>query len=167
MKPVSTLIGHAGAVNAIAFSSDGEQVASGGMDRNVHVWNVGRGDVPVETFEGLKAPVRHILFLDGAKHLMAVGQDGHCLVWERTTKVPAMEVVLDQIFLVQVAISSNGQTLAAALSDGMITMYKLSLPGVGAEVPAAPKETDGVPRGKSSDKTKHTKITPAQPLDIT
>src|SRR5229473_2394690 len=42
---VATLEGHAGGVTAIAFSPDGQLLASGSMDHTVRLWNLEPGDL--------------------------------------------------------------------------------------------------------------------------
>lgn len=39
-RPLYTLEAHEGAINAIAFSENGELFASGGVDNHVNVWKI-------------------------------------------------------------------------------------------------------------------------------
>src|SRR5262249_27312890 len=44
-EPARRFQGHRGAVNAVAFRPDGKQLASGGADRMVRLWDVATGEV--------------------------------------------------------------------------------------------------------------------------
>ncbi len=51
---ITTDIGHAGGVAAVAFSPNGEHLASGGFDRRVCIWNVSDRRL-IHTFHGASA----------------------------------------------------------------------------------------------------------------
>ena len=52
-RQVHTLIGHTGEVNTVAFSPDGNRVASGSRDALVKIWNAETG-VLVSSFVGVR-----------------------------------------------------------------------------------------------------------------
>jgi WD40 repeat protein len=89
--------GHHDAVLCVAFSPDGKQVASGGADRAVKVWNVADGAVAEmanRAFKGASHPgwVYALRFADGGKKLLSAGAAprlrGYAAVWDVSTGKP-------------------------------------------------------------------------------
>jgi serine/threonine protein kinase len=164
-KPVNTLVAHESGLSALAYSADGSELATGDIDRNVHVWRLAdKGERPQEVYKGLSAQVRQLLFLEGGKYVMGVGQNGHCIAWDRNNNTPLLEIVLDQVFIVQVAVSPNAEMLAAALSDGTVVLYKITLPRGEQSTKFTLKTTRTDQR--SEEKTKHTKVVPTQKAEM-
>ncbi len=61
--PHRMLIGHAGNITCLAFSTDGSKIVSGGWDSQVFVWDVEDGSVTAE-LTGHSAPVWGVLVYD-------------------------------------------------------------------------------------------------------
>ncbi|KAI0363071.1 WD40 repeat-like protein [Pilatotrama ljubarskyi] len=66
--------GHSDAVTVVAFSPDGERLASGGLDGRVCVWSVGSGKL-LHVFLG-KSSVLSVLWLDSNEYLVCGMEDG-------------------------------------------------------------------------------------------
>ena len=78
-KAIALLTGHNGDINDIAFSPDGQTLASASVDRTIKLWSVAKG-VAICTLPGYRASVHAIAFSpDGA--LLASGS------WDRTIKL--------------------------------------------------------------------------------
>ncbi len=78
----SVLLGHAGQVESVSFSADGDWLASGGRDGQVWVWNLGRGGQGRTLGEG-GGWVQSVSFSADGKWLAAGGVDGNIRVWDR------------------------------------------------------------------------------------
>jgi WD40 repeat protein len=90
--------GHQEAVLSAAFSPDGKQIVSGGMDRTIKVWNVADGNVlreltntTLKPAPGMPAPahpgwVYSVRFLDGGKRIVSAGAAprlrGYLATWD-------------------------------------------------------------------------------------
>lgn len=112
-------------VNSVAFSPDGEILASADGDGTVKVWNSRTGDV-VQMFNTHTDSVVSIAFHPGGKHLAYVGADRQVKVWDLTT---GLEVVIGPCNAIRkfgtahaVVFSHDGRQLAAG-SDGVVSVW--------------------------------------------
>ncbi|KAJ2557293.1 pre-rRNA processing protein [Coemansia sp. RSA 1933] len=72
--------GHSDHILAVAVSSDGKYVATGGRDRRIHVWTVA-DDVHLGTFHQHKDAVTGLVFRRGANHLYSCSADRMVKLW--------------------------------------------------------------------------------------
>ncbi|MDX1687648.1 MAG: hypothetical protein R3248_06665 [Candidatus Promineifilaceae bacterium] len=77
--------GHAGAVNSLALTADGQLLASAGQDGTVHLWNMpgpnATAALPRAKLEGHEGPVRAVRFASGDEILFTAGDDGMIRLW--------------------------------------------------------------------------------------
>jgi len=78
--PEQTLYGHEGPVLSVDLSSDGEFVASGGVDGTVRVWRRGDGD-RLKVFARHQGPVWSVVFAPDGETLLSGGADGLVLTY--------------------------------------------------------------------------------------
>ena len=76
-------------VNSVAFSPDGERLASAGGDGTVKVWNSRTGKVVQTIPDAHTGAVFSVAFHPDGKHLASVGADRRVKVWDLTTDPPA------------------------------------------------------------------------------
>ncbi|MDB9356222.1 protein kinase, partial [Nodularia spumigena CS-587/03] len=67
-KDISTLTGHSDSVNSLAFSRDGQFLASGSDDKTIKLWNVLTGK-DISTLTGHNYSIRSIAFSSDGKIL--------------------------------------------------------------------------------------------------
>ena len=111
--------------NSVAFSSDGERLASAGGDGTVKVWNSRTREV-VQTLIDNRDFVYSVAFHPGGKHLAAAGADRKVRVWDLTTGKPVFECAghagPNYGTAYSVTFSPDGQRLAAG-SDGAVNIW--------------------------------------------
>ncbi len=114
-------------VNSLAFSPDGERLASAGGDGAVKVWNSKTGKV-IQT-----SPTRtptlsfSVAFHPDGKHLASVGADQQVKVWDLTTDQEVFAGPCDAVHNVGTAYAvafspGDGRQLAAG-SDGAVKVW--------------------------------------------
>ncbi len=88
IKPItrasSTLEGHSEAVLSVAFSPDGQKLASGSGDTTVRTWDINT-ECPMHTLEGHKGWVLYVAFSPDGQTLASAGMDHSIYIWDANT----------------------------------------------------------------------------------
>jgi WD40 repeat protein len=116
---------HTGTVNALAFSEDGELVASGGADRSVHVWRAADGSQK-SVFLGHKDQITALAFqphLQGNQAVASGGKDRQVILWDALTSQELFTIRGHQQPITCLAFSPDGLRLATAADDGLIKLW--------------------------------------------
>ena len=70
---------------AVAFSPDGNQMASGSMDTTVRVWDARTGAGNLTPLEGREGPIWALAFSPDGKCIAACSGDNAVCIWDATT----------------------------------------------------------------------------------
>src|SRR5262249_38362847 len=133
--------GHQEAVLSVAFSPDGKQIASGGMDRTIKIWNVADGSVVRELVNpALKAPPGgpapahpgwvYALRWPSADRLVSAGGAprlrGYLAVWDPATgkQTSGRELAVGTVF--SLALSADGARVALGTGGSVRTGPELN-----------------------------------------
>ena len=85
IRPVTrasaTLEGHSEAVLSVAFSPNGEKLASASGDTTVRMWDLNT-ECPLVTCEGHKGWVLFVAFSPDNTTLASAGMDNNILIWD-------------------------------------------------------------------------------------
>jgi WD40 repeat protein/serine/threonine protein kinase len=108
-----TLNAHHWIVMCLAFSPDGQWLASGGQDPDVHLWNARTG-APAGTIRAHAGAVWSLQFTPDGRQLMTSGADHKIKFWNLTTKQP------EASFDGQTAVLSKSGSLMAANESSLL-----------------------------------------------
>ena len=120
--PTKKLSGHFNEVYALAFSSDGDYLASGSRDETVFLWDPRNGRL-LHELKGHTGAVRALAFSRDNRYLASGGADRTCRIWDVATgkEVKAFSTRFGGIR--SLSFSPDGQTLATAGDGGSLYLW--------------------------------------------
>lgn len=122
---VHVLSGHSSWVTSLAFSPDGQLLASGSLDDSIRLWKVAEGEIARVLTGHTKAVNCVAISPDG--HLLVSGSDDRSLrLWQVQTGQVLRVLPGHARDVIAVAISPDGQLLASGSEDRTVRLWKLA-----------------------------------------
>jgi hypothetical protein len=120
-----TLTGHTEIVSSVAFSPDGQTLATGSRSDTVRLWRVSDGTALL-TLTGHTEGVSSVAFSPDGHTLASRSHDGNICLWQVSdgTLLHTLEGHRDGVD--SVAFSPDGQTLASGASDDTVRLWRVS-----------------------------------------
>jgi WD40 repeat protein/serine/threonine protein kinase len=115
-------IEHTGAITSLAFSRDGQILATASMDYSIRLWNFVTRQ-RVATLQGHLNEVWSLAFSPDGQTLISGGKDGEIKLW--TTRRPSKEDTFADVRL-PLGFSRNGQTLAGLTRENTVVFLNLA-----------------------------------------
>ena len=111
-------------VKSVAFSPDGETLASGGGDNVIHLWAIGTGKRKM-TLVGHTHWVFSLAFSPDGKTLASGSVDSDIRLWDPHTGQPKKTLTGHGDWVRSIAFSSDGKTLVSGSDDGSVLLWKI------------------------------------------
>ena len=135
---IKTLRGHTSVVNSIAFSPDGNTIASGSghwmgyestysAGEEVRLWNAHIGEL-LKTLTGHNWVVSSVVFSPDGNLISSGALNGEIRVWDAETGEYLKTLTGHTGGVSSVAFSPDGKTLASGRTDGTILLWDFSSP---------------------------------------
>ena len=118
----ATLEGHTDIVWSVAFSPNGQTLASGSQDRTIRLWDLNNGNLK-RTLTGHRDAVNSIAFSPDGRTLASGSWDGTIRLWNPNNGNLKRTLTGHTDGISSVAFSPDGQTLASASGDRTIRLW--------------------------------------------
>jgi WD40 repeat protein len=125
-RELLSLEGHRGVVSALAFSPDGKQLASGGADRTIRLWDPATGKKGA-VLSGHASAVGGLAYSPDSRWLASCGGDHLVKLWSiRDDAAPGKTLAGHSGPLSAVAFSPDGRLLASAGADAIVKLWDVA-----------------------------------------
>ncbi|KAF9056726.1 WD40-repeat-containing domain protein [Rhodocollybia butyracea] len=120
----ATIEGHSGSVWSVAFSPDGNHIASGSADRTLRVWDARTGDLVVGPFHEHEDDIICVAFSCNGENIVSGSYDKTVHVWDaRTGKTIGTPLAGHTSAVESVCFSPNGKQIASASQDKTVCIW--------------------------------------------
>lgn len=121
-RQLGRALGHESRVVKLAFSPDGQRLASASWDGKVGIWDVGKRRL-IGLLRGHSGEVYSVDFSPDGLTLVSCGSDATIRLWNTSTW-QEIATLGGRAMLAAVAFSFDGQWLAAAANDGTVHVWR-------------------------------------------
>jgi WD40 repeat protein len=151
VKPIGEKLNQVGAVNAVALSSDGKYLATGGADKRVHLWEIAKGK-EIGEFPALKGAIDALAFARDGKTIASGSADKTVRIWQIDPIKELQKFEMKDGAVNAVAFSPDGKLIASGGADKLIHLWD---PDKGVEVRSLKGHENGVTALAFSPNGKH------------
>ncbi|WP_375471843.1 NACHT and WD repeat domain-containing protein, partial [uncultured Nostoc sp.] len=120
----NSLRGHEGEVSCVAFSPDGNFIASGSSDSTVCLWNI-IGNPTAQFLLGHEQEVNCIAFNPNGKFIVSGSIDGILCLWDLQGNLITQPWQGHEEGIISVAFSPNGDRIVSVGFDGTVCLWDL------------------------------------------
>jgi len=126
LRPLRTLEGHSHSVECVAYSPDGQTLASGSKDATVRLWRLSDGAM-LRTLEGPEDDVIAVAFSPDGQTLAASSRDGTVHLWSVSDGALLYVLEVDAAPIsISLSFAPDGQTLATGSTDNTVRFWRVS-----------------------------------------
>ena len=113
--------GHSLTVNSVAFSPDGETLASAGSDQSIKLWETATGEL-IRTLTGHTGAINSVAFSPDGRTLASGSDDHTVMLWDAATGRLLRTLTGAVDYFTCITFSPDGRTIACATRDSSLTI---------------------------------------------
>jgi WD40 repeat protein len=117
------LRGHTDDITSIAFSPDGQFLASSSIDRSIRVWDVNSQEC-LRVLLGHNRHVCVVRFSNDGQRLVSCSNDGGILIWNIESPDPIRQLDGHDNYVTAAEFSPNDELMASCSRDGTIRIWE-------------------------------------------
>lgn len=122
-RELQTLVGHTDWVMGLAFSPDGQRLASTSLDGTVRVWSLTPGQEAVAVSGPGAGYGTRVAYNPNGQEFATNGGDGTATIWDAETGEPRLTLAGHELEVLNVAFSSDGKRFATASLDATAIVW--------------------------------------------
>lgn len=115
-------------IRALAFSSDGSLLASGGYDTDIKIWETKTWTQVGKTLSDHTQKISGLVFTTNGKGLVSLGTEGELISWNLETFTKIGPTVPTGLNVTGVQLMADGNAVVAGSRNGDLLRFRLSLP---------------------------------------
>ena len=119
---LQTLKGHRNSVTSVAFSLDGQRLASGSWDKTIKIWDSASGSC-LQTLESHRYLVTSVAFSPDGQRLASGSGDKTIKIWDPASGSCLQTLESHRYLVTSVAFSPDGQWLASGSWNNTIKIW--------------------------------------------
>ncbi|MCL4261641.1 MAG: WD40 repeat domain-containing protein [Anaerolineae bacterium] len=120
------LVGHEDTVHSVAFTPDGQTLASGSADGTIRLWNIDNPTNEPVVIAGQESGVYSLAFSPDGRNLASGSANGTIQLWDMDNlAVSPVSLLGHEASVYSVSFAPNGQTLASGSEDGTIRLWDM------------------------------------------
>ncbi|NJD59569.1 MAG: hypothetical protein C3F13_19210 [Anaerolineales bacterium] len=116
---------HSGWVNAVAISTDGKMLISGGEDGSLIVWDTSTGN-EIRQLVGHSGGITSLAVDSNTGNLISGSSDGNLILWDLPTGAVLQRFVGNNSPVTSVAISTDQPLIVSGYADGLVILWDLN-----------------------------------------
>ena len=112
-------------VNCVLFSPNGNTVASGSENGNIHIWDINNGNLFL-VLKGKMGAVKKIAFSPDGSIIAGGCVDGTIHLWETDTGRPMKTLIGHKHKIAAISFSPDFRTIASGSTDGSLRIWNIA-----------------------------------------